>query len=153
MIGRAAGRPQGHSAQCQGRERFRRQPHFRQPRVLRQPVAGEFPARVHNLPHSGHGARREVRQRPPPLSAGGSALSDARVRCPGTGRQRRSISVTSWLSTRSTHDLAPVSSAGPERLFSAAGKMHDGQKKNTKEDTLSLQLEVKMNRKHTDLAI
>ena len=31
--------------------------------------------------------------------------------------------------------------------------MHDGQKKNTKEDTLSLQLEVKMNRKHTDLAI
>ena len=47
----------------------------------------------------------------------------------------------------------PASSASPERLFSAAGKMHDGQKKNTKEDTLSLQLEVKMNRKHTDLAI
>ena len=38
-----------------------------------------------------------------------------------------------------------ASSAGPERLFSATGKMHDGQNKNTKEDTLSLQLEVKMN--------
>lgn len=39
----------------------------------------------------------------------------------------------------------PASSAGPERLFSAAGKMHDDQKKNTKEDTLSMMLEVKMN--------
>jgi hypothetical protein len=38
-----------------------------------------------------------------------------------------------------------ASSAGPERLFSATGKMHDGQNKNTKEDTLSVQLEVKMN--------
>ena len=47
----------------------------------------------------------------------------------------------------------PASSAGPERLFSAAGKMHDGQKKNTKEDTLSLQLEVKMNVRTTDITI
>lgn len=39
----------------------------------------------------------------------------------------------------------PASSAGPERLFSGSGKMHDDQKKNTKEDTLSMQLEVKMN--------
>ena len=53
-----------------------------------------------------------------------------------------------------------ASSAGPERLFSATGKMHDGQNKNTKEDTLSLQLEVKMNQykqevniKDTDVTI
>lgn len=39
----------------------------------------------------------------------------------------------------------PASSAGPERLFSAAGKMHDGLKKNTKAETLGQMLEVKMN--------
>ena len=40
----------------------------------------------------------------------------------------------------------PASSAGPERLFSAAGKMHDGLKKNTKAQTLGMMLEVKMDR-------
>lgn len=39
----------------------------------------------------------------------------------------------------------PASSAGTERLFSAAGNQHDDLKKSIKEDTLSMQLEVKCN--------
>jgi hypothetical protein len=39
----------------------------------------------------------------------------------------------------------PASSAGVERLFSAAGRLHDDLKKAIKEDTLSMQLEVKVN--------
>jgi hypothetical protein len=39
----------------------------------------------------------------------------------------------------------PASSAGVERLFSAAGRQHDDLKKAIKEDTLSMQLEVKVN--------
>lgn len=39
----------------------------------------------------------------------------------------------------------PASSAGVERLFTAAGTMHDDFRKSTKEDTLSMQLEVKVN--------
>lgn len=39
----------------------------------------------------------------------------------------------------------PASSAGPERVFSAAGKMHDGLKKNQKETTIGHMLEVKVN--------
>lgn len=38
-----------------------------------------------------------------------------------------------------------ASSAGVERLFSAAGRQHDDLKKAIKEDTLSMQLEVKIN--------
>ena len=39
----------------------------------------------------------------------------------------------------------PASSAGVERLFTAAGTMHDDFRKSTKEDTLAMQLEVKIN--------
>jgi hypothetical protein len=39
----------------------------------------------------------------------------------------------------------PASSAGVERLFSSAGNMHDDLRKCTKEDSLSLRLEVKVN--------
>lgn len=39
----------------------------------------------------------------------------------------------------------PASSAGVERLFSAAGRMHDDLKKVTHESTLSMQLEVRVN--------
>ena len=39
----------------------------------------------------------------------------------------------------------PASSAGCERLFSAAGSQHDDLKKNVKETTLAMQLEVKCN--------
>jgi hypothetical protein len=39
----------------------------------------------------------------------------------------------------------PASSAGPERAFSAAGRMHDGLKKNQKESTIGHMLEVKVN--------
>jgi hypothetical protein len=39
----------------------------------------------------------------------------------------------------------PASSAGCERLFSAAGRMHDDFKKVTSEDTIGMQLEVKVN--------
>ena len=39
----------------------------------------------------------------------------------------------------------PASSAGVERLFSAAGKMHDDMKKNTKESTLEINLMVHKN--------
>ena len=39
----------------------------------------------------------------------------------------------------------PASSAGPERVFSSAGKMHDDQKKSLSEDTLCMMLDIKMN--------
>jgi hypothetical protein len=39
----------------------------------------------------------------------------------------------------------PASSAGVERLFSAAGRMHSSFRKNTKEDTLEMQLVVYQN--------
>ncbi len=39
----------------------------------------------------------------------------------------------------------PASSAGPERAFTSAGKMHDDYKKNLSEDTLCMMLEVKYN--------
>jgi hypothetical protein len=39
----------------------------------------------------------------------------------------------------------PASSAGVERLFTSAGSMHDDLRKCTKEDSLSLKLEVKVN--------
>jgi hypothetical protein len=39
----------------------------------------------------------------------------------------------------------PASSAGCERLFSAAGRMHDDFKKVTSETTIGMQLEVKIN--------
>lgn len=40
---------------------------------------------------------------------------------------------------------SPASSAGAERLFSRAGKMHDDQKKSTEEVTLENQLLISMN--------
>ena len=40
---------------------------------------------------------------------------------------------------------APASSAGAERLFSGAGKMHDDQKKSTDKKTLENQLMISMN--------
>jgi hypothetical protein len=39
----------------------------------------------------------------------------------------------------------PASSAGPERVFSSAGKMHDDKKKRLSEDVLCMMLDVKMN--------
>jgi hypothetical protein len=39
----------------------------------------------------------------------------------------------------------PASSAGPERVFTSAGKMHDDQKKSLSEDVLCMMLDVKMN--------
>ena len=39
----------------------------------------------------------------------------------------------------------PASSAGPERAFTAAGRMHDDYKKNLSEETLCMMLEVKFN--------
>jgi len=40
---------------------------------------------------------------------------------------------------------SPASSAGAERLFSRAGKMHDDHKKSTDEVTLENQLLISMN--------
>ena len=51
-----------------------------------------------------------------------------------------------FLSKMARHFLAsPASSAGVERLFSKAGKMHDDQKKSTEEITLENQLLISMN--------
>jgi hypothetical protein len=39
----------------------------------------------------------------------------------------------------------PASSAGPKRLLSKAGKMHDDQKKSINENTLEYQLAIAIN--------